>query len=273
MADVAAVLLARHERLTSRAGSAVRVLEQVDDPEAGAQEVARSLGTDPVLAARVLRVANSAYYGVSGRVSTLPFAVSVLGFQTVRTIAVTAAAGLDDPAAVPDGFWEGAALSATAGQLVAPLVGADEGEAFSAGLLHTLGAALLHQHESRGLLCLPEPENPAVMVAEEQEYYGITHDQAAARVLGAWHVPEPITVAIGRHHAALLPDAPPLERALQVARLLADAVLRDAVPPVTGDLVRQVTEGAVSPEDLPVLLDRVRDRAGTLLEGLRPRER
>lgn len=271
MADAAAVLLARHERLSARADAAARVLRLVDDPDAEAQDLARAMGADPVLAARVLRVANSPYYGLSGKVSTLPFAVSVLGFQTVRTLAVTAAAGLGDPSAVPEGFWQVAATCATAAETLAPQLGADPGDAFSVGLLHTLGAALLHQHEPLGLLCLPEPEDPLERAELEHDRYGITHDQAGARVLEAWHVPSRITVLIARHHEALLPDAPALERALRAARLLTDARLRGPVTQSTEHELTWVTEGAVPPQDLSWLLDQVGERAEGLLEGLEPR--
>ena len=225
--DVAASL----DALAARGGSAMQVLRLVEDPDTDAARLAGAVGADPVLAARVLGLANSSYYGLSGRVSALPFAVSVLGFQVVRGLAVAAAAGLDTPGSTPTGFWRVAATTAAAGHLVAPLVGADAGDAFTAGLLHTLGAALLHRHHPIPGLCLPAHPDGDAHGAVEVELYGLTHAQAAARVLEAWQFPQPMVTAIADHHDDLGEDAQPLRRALSAARSLAAVSLE----PATGD--------------------------------------
>jgi HD-like signal output (HDOD) protein len=270
-ADAVESLLARHEQLPARAQAAARVLQLCDDPDTSAQQLARAIGTDPVFAAKVLRVANSSYYGLSGRVSTLPFAVSVVGFQTVRSLAVVAAAGLDDPNATPSGFWEGAALSATAAEVFAPLLEADSGDAFSLGLLHTLGSALLHQHRPLGLVCLPEPDDATTLATAELAGYGTTHEVVGARVLSMWHFPDRVCTLIARHHEPVLPDASPLERTLHAARGVADGLLRGGPPDGLETSIAWLTDGRVSPDELPALFDRVQDRASALLDGLQTR--
>jgi HD-like signal output (HDOD) protein len=270
--DAAAILLAKHEQLPPRAAAAARVLQLVDDPDTGALDVARAMGTDPVFAARVLRVANSTYYGLSGRVSTLPFAVSVIGFQAVRGLAVVAAAGLDDPAGAPNGFWQVAAMSATAAELVAPMVGADPGDSFSVGLLHTLGAALLHQHQALPALCLPEGDQIEELLRVERERYGVTHDQLGARVLSAWHFPAHICALIARHHEQVLPDSAPLERALHASRLMTDHQLSGGELSVLhGSQLSWLTDGRLGEAELKALLERMVDRSSALLDGLQPR--
>ena len=270
--DAAAILLARLEQLPPRAAAAAKVLRLVDDPDTSAQDVARAMGTDPVFAARVLRVANSSYYGLSGRVSTLPFAVSVVGFQTVRSLAVVAAAGLDDPAGAPEGFWRVAALSATAAELVAPLVFADPGDSFAVGLLHTIGAALLHQHQSLPALCLPEQGPIEDLLRVERERYGVAHDHLGGRVLSAWQFPEHLCQLIAEHHEQLLPGATPLARALHAARLLTDHLLRGQdLSLAQASQLSWLSEGRLSEAELPALLDQMTDRSTALLEGLQPR--
>ena len=264
--------LAQHEQLQSKAGAALNVMRIVDDPDASAAQLARAIAPDPVLAARLLRVANSPYYGLSGRVGTLPFAVSVVGFQSVRSIAVAAAAGIDRPDAAPAGFWEGAATAATAAELVAPLLGAQPSDAFSIGLLHTLGAALMHQHLPLPALCLPEAVEPSQLLRSENELYGIDHADAGARVLAAWHFPATVTDAIARHHEALLPDAPPLERTLHVARALSQRALTgEPFGLGTDDGICWLSEGRLSSEDIESMIVRLLEKASGLIEGLRPR--
>jgi HD-like signal output (HDOD) protein len=271
--DAAAILLARHEQLPPRAAAAARVLRYADDPDTSAQDLARVIGTDPVFAARVLRVANSTYYGLSGRVSTLPFAVSVVGFQTVRSLAVVAAAGLDDPDGAPPGFWDAAALTATGAELVAPLVGADAGDAFCVGLLHLIGAALLHQHRPLDRVCLPFAEDPEAALAAEEDGYGISHDQVGARVLTAWHFPEHVCELIGRHHKPVLPHDVPLARALFIARILAHGLLVGEGVPARGaaEQFSWLTDGRLGETELIGVLERMADRSAALLQGLVPR--
>lgn len=271
--DAAAILLARHEQLPARAAAAARVLQLADDPDTSAQDLARAIGTDPVFAARVLRVANSTYYGLSGRVSTLPFAVSVIGFQVVRSLAVVAATGLDSPDGAPQGFWTAAAHAATGSELMASLLGADPGNAFCLGLLHTIGAVLLHQHQPLAQLCLPEPADTVRMLTQEQERYGISHDQLGARVLAAWHFPQHVCTLIDRHHEVVLPDATPLERSLHSARILTDLLLTEEPPtPSQQGELAWLTEGRLREPDLPAVLERMADRSAALLDGLAPRQ-
>jgi HD-like signal output (HDOD) protein len=265
----AIALLERHERLPARAGAAAQVLKIVDDPDTSTARLSSAIGADPLFAAKLLRVANSSYYGLGGRVGTLPFAVSVVGFQTVRSLAVAAAAGLDDPGAAPAGFWRGAATTATAAELVAPMLGAAPGDAFSLGLLHTLGAALLHQHAPLPALCLPEILSPTDLATAELAAYGITHEHAGARVLGSWHVPETVCQLIARHHEPVLPDAPPLERTLHTARALTDRLLRGEAATLGTDAhIAWLTEGRLTPDDLEPLIARIAERSQGLLDGL-----
>jgi HD-like signal output (HDOD) protein len=264
-------LLARHEEMPARAGAAARVVALADDPDTSAQQLAEAIAPDAVFAARLLRVANSSYYGLGGRVSSLTFAVAVVGFQTVRSLAVAAAAGLDSPDAVPAGFWEVAATCATAAELVAPLLGANPGEAFSLGLLHVLGSALLHQQSPLPMLCLPEPESPSELVHLEQQLYGIDHQEAGARVLTAWRLPEALCQLIARHHEPLLPDAPPLERSLHTARALADRILCAGETDLATDhVIAWISDGRLTSSDLGPLLVRLQEKADSLVRGLRP---
>jgi HD-like signal output (HDOD) protein len=91
-------------------------------------------------------------------------------------------------------------------------------------------------------------------------------------VLSAWHFPEHVCSLIGRHHDPVLPHTDPLDRALGVARILADALI-SAVPPTIGDLAHLawLTEGRLTDGDLPGVMERMADRSAALLDGLAPR--
>ncbi len=221
-----AVQIARMaEALSPRAGVAMRVLSLVDDPEAGAADLAAAIAADPALAGHVMRVANSSYYGLSGRVGNLQFAVSAIGFRAVRGVAAAAAVGLEDPGAIPEGFWEAAATVAVLCESVAGRLGADPGDAFSIGLLHLVGSAALHRMGPPVPLCMPCEDDGVGLLAAETERFGDDHAAVGGALLARWKLPERLWSIIARHHEQPLPDAPPLERTLRVARLLANRCL------------------------------------------------
>ena len=254
----------------ARAGAAARVMAITDDPEASIGDLVNAVGADPALAAKILTLANSAYYGLSRRVGTLQYAISVIGFQTVRALAVPACAGLDGPNAVPAGFWEGAAGAATSAYLIAPVLGASAPDAFCAGLLHTLGSALLHQQQPMTDLCLPLPLNEEEFNRNEIERYGIGHAEAGAQVLASWRFPEHLCYLIASHHDAPLPDAPPLTRALQGARVLTDLTLGGSQDRARSlSTLLRLSEGELTETRVDGLVDKVREQSEALVAGLR----
>lgn len=273
----APLVTGRRAELPTRAGAAARVLMLIDDPNTGTADLAGAIGSDPAFTTRVIALANSAYYGLSGRVGTLQYAISVLGFQTVRAVAVSLAAGLDGPNGVPDGFWEQAAYAATAAALVAPALEASAPDAFCVGLLHTLGGALLHQREPLPHLCLPFRANVDELNQHEQDLYGTTHAEAGAAMLASWRFPDRLCHLVAAHHEVPLPDAPPLTRALGAARVLTDLALRERPAGQQSDTahaehtLRRLSEGKLTAADIAPLLSQVRDRSQALLDGLRPR--
>lgn len=204
------------ERVPPSRGVALRVVQMVDDPSVGAADVADAVGSDPALTARVLQVANSAYYGLSGRIRTTAFAVTVVGFQTVRSLAALGAAGVQRGDQLPPGFWLRSATAACGASLLAQRAGASAPDAFCAGMLHDLGTVLLWRRDRQGHEALLRCAGPQQqLTALEQGRYGGTHATLCGEVLAAWSVPEDLCSAIARHHDQPSASAAPLRRALQ----------------------------------------------------------
>ena len=211
-----AELLLELEQLPPARAAALRVVQIIDDPRSGASDVAQAASVDPAMTARMLRMANSAYYGLSGRVASASFAVTVIGFSTVRSLAAMSAAGFDGDEELPPGFWARGATTAAGTALVARRVGADVAQAFCVGILNDLGTALLWRHDKErhsALLARAGAVTP-VHVLEQLEY-GASHASLCADVLAAWHFPDELCVAIGRHHDTPSTGATALRRALQ----------------------------------------------------------
>lgn len=215
-------LILELEQLPPARAAALRVVQVVDDERSSASSVAAAASVDPALTARMLRMANSAYYGLSGRVSSAGFAVTVIGFSTVRSLAAMSAAGFIGDQDLPPGFWQRGVATAAGASVVARRVGADAAEAFCVGILHDLGTALLWRHdaETQARLMAAATAKQPVQVLERREY-GATHASLAADVLDAWSFPVDLCLAIGRHHDTPSTSAAPLRRALQAGIALA----------------------------------------------------
>lgn len=213
------------ERVTIARPAAAHVLAIIDNPNTSAPQVADSIEHDPGFAAQILRLANSAYYGMSGRVRNTVYAVTVLGFSAVRSLAALSAAGLDDARRPkPPGFWVHAAATAAGCAAVAGHFGLVVGDAFAAGLLHDLGLALLHGFDPEGhqeLIDLHGDDGAALTEAEIARY-GIGHPEAASSVLKRWNFPADFIAAIAEHHLST-PATTPLSAVVRIGEVLAGA--------------------------------------------------
>ena len=263
-----AALLLELEQLPPARAAALRVVQVVDDPRSASADVAKAAASDPALTTRMLRMANSAYYGLSGRVSSASFAVTVIGFATVRSLAAVSAAGFVGDGDLPPGFWARGTATAAGTALLARRLGADAAEGFCVGILHDLGTALLYRHDPQGhgeLLARATPEEPLHRL--EQARYGGTHASLCADVLSAWHFPEELCAAIGRHHERPSTAGAPLRRALQGGIALAALAERSA-----GSYELQVStalEAALVPSrERASLVAQVRREADELLSAL-----
>ena len=252
-------LLEELEQLPPARAAALRVVQVVDDLDSGAADVAKAASVDAALTARMLRMANSAYYGLSGRVGSASFAVTVIGFATVRSLAAMAAAGFGSDDDVPPGFWARGAGAASGASVLARRVGADVPQAFCVGMLHDLGTALLWRHDPArydALVAAVTPTEP-MHVLELREYGG-SHASLAADVLGSWHFPPELCAAIGRHHDAPSGTGTPLRRALQGGVALAG--LADGTADANDPFVSACLDAAhVGRADREALLEQVRD--------------
>lgn len=194
-------LMATLEAMPASAPVALRVLDAIDSRISTAATVGGVVEGDPSLTARLLRLANSAYYSPMTAVTTTVRAIGLVGFSAVRALAVTTAAGLNG-AEMPTGFWEHSAQTAHAASLLARHFGLKSNEAFSLGLLHDMG---------EGLMCVADAEAWSHIEAEapvegearlelERQVYGTTHPELGARLLRAWGLPEASRQAIAEHH-------------------------------------------------------------------------
>jgi putative nucleotidyltransferase with HDIG domain len=188
-----------------------RILAVVDGERSSARELVDVMQRDQALTGRVLRLANSGFFGFSRQVATLARAVMILGFSTVRSLAVgvkiwETLRGRDGLALTE--LWQHSALVGAAARLIARRVrAADPEEIFTAGLLHDMGRVVLNLRfpaESAAVASAAGPD----LLERERAAFGIDHTQAGAWLAEAWSLPRSIVEAAGRHHDPITPGAP-----------------------------------------------------------------
>jgi len=202
---------------------------------------------DQALAARTLRLANSAFYGVPGRVGSIGDAVRMLGLRTVA--GVLAAIALHDTlnaSACPgfhfEAYWRHAIGTALAARALSSHAGHDADESFLTGLMHDVGQLVLATR-------CPEQAAKAIALAHagdtdrhaaEAQVLGTGHARVGAMVATHWHFPAWIARGIERHHqpeAAAGGQRISLSGLIQVADAMAHALdlnhdAAEAVPPI-----------------------------------------
>lgn len=212
-------------RLPAQPVTAVRILRLGEGNDTSVGELGRIVEADPILSARVIRLANAPYYGFSGRISSASRAVVLLGFDTVRALAVGAACSLldTDVDLGPDGLWTHNVASAAASAVVARRLGAPARDAFSAGLLKDVGVALLHRRDParyEQILRTCGRHVDELHRAEMQEF-DVTHAGAGAMALESWGFPSAFVHAVASHHQPLDRVVGTLARIVQAGQALA----------------------------------------------------
>ena len=218
----------------------------MSNPMTGAADVARVVETDPALAVRVMRLANSPYYGAPRRVSSTRHAIVMLGFDTVRGLAVSAACSLLDGRAElgPDGFWRHAITTACRGVGDRRARSACRPATRSRPDCCTTSArCLLHRRDPGAFADAMASPSMSDQVAAEFAGFGVTHADEGAAALDAWGFPAPFVEAVAFHQHGVEEPQHALGRVLRVAEALAlehvaDARLSRPRPTSTGCCAR-----------------------------------
>ena len=183
-------VLASIDSMATQRPVAARIVVATNSDDVSARELSRLLATDVALAGRVLKLANSATFAMRGRVDSLQFAVTVVGFTTVRTMATVALTNLDDESRLPADFWTTTTHLALSAAAVAPRLGQRAQDALCVGLLAELGTALLHHSDPEGYqLVVEDLPTATARRAAERKRYGIAAVELSAVALERWSFP------------------------------------------------------------------------------------
>ena len=186
-----------------------RVHELIASPDSSAKQIAKEIETDQAIAAKVLRIANSAYYGMGGKISSVQHASVVLGYKTLGEIVTIAGAEGTLEGKLPGygydthDLWEHS-LAVAFGSKTIALTRQPElaNEAYTAGLIHDIGKIILDPYivDQKELIDDYLEREEKTFLDAENHFFGFNHAEIAYEVCKQWNFPESIATAIRFHH-------------------------------------------------------------------------
>ncbi len=187
-------------------GSVARISSLLNDINVSTRKLTDAVGYDPILTARILRLANSPIFSLQKNVSTLRQAIEIVGMKAIYEILIIGLTVDSFAKEIRDSnegrkIWEHslavALLSRELGQLLG-LRGTEE--VFICGLLHDIGKILLLRNDFAGYKLLLAENNESLMLQSEIAAYGYNHAQIGSLVANRWGLPDGVCHTILNHH-------------------------------------------------------------------------
>jgi len=226
------VLIKSLDNLPPMPAVAIEVVRLLRDPNCDADDLARAIALDPSVSLMVLKLANSSFYGLQRKVTTIRSAIVVLGQKALQNLvlAVSLKNFYSDINESDKRLWEDAFGCALAARLVGTLVqDINEEEAFLAGLIRHLGKMVLKlkNHEVYDKVEKLVATGDAKSSEIEKRFFEFSHGEVGASILQRWNFPE-IFVKVTLHHEdmAIDPVREPTVAKLVAAINLAEGMCR-----------------------------------------------
>lgn len=220
----------------------VRISQLVEDPGSNTSDIAKAISQDPSFTARLLRVANSPFYGFPSSIDTVSKAVSIIGTSQIRSLALSMSIaksfdGLPNKLVSMENFWRHSLYCAMIARILAKRARKCDAEAvFTAGLLHDVGQLVIFNR-------MPEKAREALLLMQdsiddlppneaEQQIMGFDHAQVGMELAHQWKLPPLLAECIGYHHSIGKTRRYPREVALvHLANIFAQMAELDTLDP------------------------------------------
>jgi putative nucleotidyltransferase with HDIG domain len=186
----------------------LKVNEMIDSPRHSAADIGRIISHDAALSARLLKIANSVFYGFPSQIDTISRAIIVIGTRELRDLILATSVmrvfkGLPNDLVTMEDFWRHSICCGLAARSLAAQRGEQQVERyFVAGLLHDIGSLLVYRK-------IPELAREALLRAQynnvplyraEQDVMGFDHAAVGVEILRKWKLPESLQEATEFHH-------------------------------------------------------------------------
>lgn len=184
-----------------------KVIELIDNPNSSLEDLQKAITADQAMTTRILKIANSSFYGIRQNIDTISEALSILGLKVTRLIVLAAATrGIYKRfGAVEQKLWEHSlGVSIAAGVIGSEVSHVKREEAVVAGLLHDVGKVAINNSlpdkYSEILKKIDEDKMPSIKF--EQEILGFDHTEVGYFLALKWGFPELLTEIILKHHSS-----------------------------------------------------------------------
>lgn len=188
----------------------LRVNELANDPDSTAADMAAVISQDPALVVRMLKIANSAYYGLSKEVETITRAVAVLGTKKIRDLVLSSSAseafeGIPNDLISMQDFWHHSLYCGLLAQILSKKSNKTNSESiFIAGLLHDIGQLLMFnqmpEKSHEAILLLMEGTEELETFEAERHVFGFDHTQVGSALIENWKLPPVLQECVEFHH-------------------------------------------------------------------------
>ncbi|MEJ2079972.1 MAG: HDOD domain-containing protein [Acidobacteriota bacterium] len=214
-ARLRAAVVAKVDEIPALPTIVPKLLAILQDDDASVSDIAAVISYDPSLTSKILRVANSAYYGFSGQVSELRKAVMLIGLRMVKSLALSIPIVHRLPSGSPSGhfsqmgLWIHSLAVGTLARWLAQQRRDPSAEAlFLAGTLHDIGKIVFSEYFGSSFeqtLANVRAGNCRFLFQSERETFGMDHGELASLILKRWEFPAQIIEPIAFHHADEIP--------------------------------------------------------------------
>ncbi|BDM23472.1 HDOD domain-containing protein [Pseudomonas sp. LRP2-20] len=252
-------LFAQLHTLPSIPQVALELVQQFDNPHESLEKVARSIERDPVIAAKVLRLANSARFKGARESASIEDAAMRLGFNVLRTLVLASAvtgAFKSAPGFKLKVFWGRSFQVASISRLLARQAGLDGEVAFTCGVMHDIGELLIQTGAPEYAARIKGASGTTGRAASETQQLGFGYPEVGAELAKRWNLPQTLQAAI-RYQAQphLAPDGQPYARVIAQAMEVFDALEQHGGPT---DEARDALGGPLFEEvDLDLLFEKL----------------
>lgn len=212
-------LVSRMKSLPSLPSLFLEIMEALQATTVSLDNISRIIEKDMGMTAKILQLANSAFFGARRRVEELPRAIALLGFDTIKSLVFSLQIFSQcDPMILGNlslqTLWDHSFTTGAYARLIAQTENQEPqvaDAAFTAGLLHDCGKLVLATN-------LPEPYNETLTLAQdeglpsleaERETFGVTHAEVGAYLLGIWGLPDIIVETVASHHDPIRKEQTP----------------------------------------------------------------
>lgn len=188
-----------------------RLIKVVNSPESSADDAAELIEKDPGLTSKMIRLANSAFYGIPRSISSVSSAVVILGFNTIRSLVLSASvikifSGSQNKTINKDRFWKHSIVTAMAAKIIVRhfinIRMMDPESAFCSGILHDIGKLIFNEYMSSDYteVCNYAVKNNVSLIEAETTLLSTNHAEIGKIISDKWSLPLDLEYSLVYHH-------------------------------------------------------------------------